>query len=240
MKPSLCLAFGGLLLAAQAAGAQTACDNLKGFFSKPPKLGDWAEMRMDMKKGKEPSVSRVSFVGKEKRKGRDLYRLQMVSTVNGKPQVMQMLTPWDMSVLSEDQDYDTEVVMKMGDQPAMVMPIKGDQKSGMYDLRKECAKITFMGEETVTVPAGEFRAQHFSGPDGDTWVSKDVPGWRMVKMVTKDGATMELMALGTGAKNEITEKPVDMKAMMANPEMMKKMMEGNKEKEKENQGEDRN
>jgi hypothetical protein len=34
--------------------------------------------------------------------------------------------------------------------------------------------------------------------------------------------------VGTGAKNEITEKPVDMKAMMEDPEAMKQMMEENK------------
>jgi hypothetical protein len=231
MKSSLCLALGGLALVAQAAGAQNACDHLKTFFSKAPRIGDWAEMRMDMKKSKQPAVSRISFVGKEERNGRDLYRMQMVSTMEGKRHIVQMLTPWDMSVMAEGQDFDSEVVMKVGDQPAMIMPIKADQRTGMYDLRKECAKIKYAGEETVAVPAGSFKAQHYSGPDGDTWVSTEVPGWRMVKMTTRDGDTMVLTAMGTGAKNEITEKPVDMKAMMGNPEAMKRMMEGNKEKE---------
>jgi hypothetical protein len=44
-------------------------------------------------------------------------------------------------------------------------------------------------------------------------------------MTTKSGKTMVLSAKGTGAKNEITEQPVDMKAMMSNPEAMKKMQE---------------
>ena len=39
---------------------------------------------------------------------------------------------------------------------------------------------------------------------------------------------MVLTAMGSGAKNEITEKPMDMKAMMSNPEAMKKMMESQK------------
>ena len=228
MRPSICLAICALALAPQPARAQNACDNLKSFFSKAPKIGDWAEMRMDMKNSKEPSVSRVSFVGKEQRNGRELYRMQMVSTVQGKRHVVQMLTPWDMSVLAENQDFDSEVVMKMGDQPAMIMPIKAGDQTGKYDLRKSCSEIKYIGEETVDVPAGSFKAQHYKGPDGDTWVSPDVPGWRMVKMASKDGDTLVLTAVGTGAKNEITEKPVDMKAMMGNPEAMKKMMEGNK------------
>lgn len=228
MRPSVCLAVCVLTLAAQPARAQGACDNLKAFFSKAPKIGEWAEMRMQTK-SKEPTLSRVSFVGKENRKGRDLYRMQMVTTVKGQRQVIQMLTPWDMSLMAGDRDYDSEIVMKMGDQPAMIMPLKADQKqTGMFDLRKECAEIKYLGDETVEVPAGSFKTQHYSGPDGDTWVSPDVPGWRMVKMETEDSNNMVLTAVGTGAKNEITEKPVDMKAMMANPEAMQKMMESQK------------
>ncbi len=227
---SLYLALGGLALALQPATAQTACDKIKEFFEETPELGDWAEVRMETKKQKKPSISRVAFVGKEDRGGVQLYRLQMTSEMKGKPYVMQMLTPWDPSVLN--QDYDTEFVMKMGDQPAMIMPIKANEKqAGMYDLRKECAKIKYVGDETVEVPAGSFEAQHFTGPDGDSWFSPDVPGFRMVKMVTKDGDTIVLTATGTGATNQITEKPVDMKAMMGNPEMVKKMMEANKDKE---------
>ncbi len=230
MRVSLGLALLGLALASQGAGAQTACDDLKTYFSKPPKIGDWAELTTEgTSSSKQPSVSRVAFVGKEERNGRELYRLQMISTAKGQRQVMQMLTPWDMSLLSDKQDYDNEVVIKMGDNPAMVMPIKADKnKKGMFDLRESCGEIKYVGDETVSVPAGSFKARHYTGPDGDSWVSPDVPGWHMVKMVTKEGRTMTLTAVGTGAKNEITEKPMDMKAMMSNPEAMKKMMESEK------------
>jgi hypothetical protein len=230
MRSTLGLALWGLALLASPAAAQGACEDLKSFFSKPPKVGEWAELSMEGKSAKEPSVSRVSFVGKEERNGRDLYRLQMVSTVKGQRQILQMLTPWDPSVMSDNQDFDNEVVMKMGDNPAMVMQIPADKKQGaLYDLRKSCGEIKYLGEETVSVPAGTFKARHYSGPDGDTWASRDVPGWRMVKMVTKEGKTTVLTAVGTGATNEITEKPMDMKAMMSNPEAMKKMMESQKE-----------
>jgi hypothetical protein len=36
-----------------------------------------------------------------------------------------------------------------------------------------------------------------------------------------------LTGTGTGFENQITEKPMDMKAMMRDPEAVKKMMEGN-------------
>lgn len=217
----LLLALGCLALASQPAVAQDACDDLKTFFAQPPRIGEWAELE-EMKEGK-PVTIQVAFVGKEERGGQELYRMQVVSTVAGKRHIMQTLTPWDIASLAED--HETELVMKMDDQPAMIMPIKGDQRGPRAsDFLKDCAKITRVGDESVTVPAGTFKAGHYKGPDGDTWVSSEVPGWRMVKMVTPDGNTVVLTATGSGAKNEITEQPMDMKALMRNPEAMKRMM----------------
>ena len=75
------------------------------------------------------------------------------------------------------------------------------------------------------VPAGTFKTRHYKGPEGETWASLQAPVWHIVKMSSDDGKTMVLTAKGTGAKNEITEQPVDMKAMMANPEAAQKMKE---------------
>lgn len=216
MRRTIILAAGGLALAVRVAGAQGSCEDVKRYFDKSPKLGEWAELQMDMKKdgGKKPIAMRVAFVDREVRAGQQLYRIQMTMTQkDGKRQIMQMLTPWGADALT--QDYDSEVVMKMGNQPAMIMPIKGGKdQPGMADLRKKCAEIEFVGEEKVSVPAGTFETRHYAGPEGDSWMSTAVPGWRMVKMVTKKGDTMVLTAIGDGAKNEITEKPMDMKAMM--------------------------
>jgi hypothetical protein len=229
MKLSFGIALGALALLAQSAAAQGACDDLKSFFAKPPKIGEWAELTSEAKSGKEAQVTRVAFVGKEQRNGRDLYRIQMTMNVKGQRQIMQSLTPWDISALSPGQDYDNEIVVKQGDNPAMSMPVKADQKrNAVAELQKNCAKVKYVGEETMAVPAGSFKARHYADEDGDSWFSPDAPGYRLVKMVTKDGKTISLTAVGTGAKNEITEKPMDMKAMMSNPEAMKKMMEGQK------------
>jgi len=105
--------------------------------------------------------------------------------------------------------------MKMGDRPAMIMPMQGENDQvDLADLRKKCAEIEFVGEETVEVPAGQYQTRHYTGPDGDSWLSMDVPGFRLVKMVTRKGRTMVLMGTGSGFENQITETPVDMKAMM--------------------------
>ena len=121
--------------------------------------------------------------------------------------------------------------MKMGDNPAMkIMPIKADKDSkGLYDLRETCAEMKSAGRGDRGRAGGELQGPALQRRrDGDSWVSPDVPGWHMVKMVTKEEQTMVLTAMGSGAKNEITEKPMDMKAMMSNPEAMKKMMESQK------------
>jgi hypothetical protein len=228
MRSIAWLALAGLAVTPPAAAAQGSCDDIGRFFSKPPKIGEWADMRMDMKKdqGKKPMAMRVGFVGEEKRQGKQMYRMQMImSGKDGQQQIMQTLTPWGAEALG--REFDTEIVMKMGDQQAMIMPVKAD-KAQKWDIRTECAKINFVGEETISVPAGSFKARHYKGPDGESWVSPDVPGWRMVKMVTKDGDELVLTGTGTGLENQITEKPVDMKEMMRNPEAVKRMMEGNK------------
>jgi hypothetical protein len=216
MRLGIVLAAGALALTAQAAAAQSACDDIKRIFNKPPKIGEWAELRMDKEKDdeKKPTTMRVAFVDRENRGGEQMYRMQMIMTQeDGKRQIMQMLTPWGPDALTKD--YDTEVVMKMGDQQAIIMPIKGGKgQPGMADIRKECTKYTVVGDEKVTVPAGTYDTRHYSGPEGDSWVATDVPGWKMVKMVTKKGDRMILTATGAGEKNEITEKPLDMKAMM--------------------------
>ncbi len=228
MRSNLFLILGGLALTAPAAQAQGACDDIGRFFAQPPKIGDWAELKTEIKKGKTPAVAQIAFVGKEQRDGKPVYRMQIVSTDDkGTRTVVQALTPWDPASMTGE--YDTEIVIKSGDNPAMKMSVGGkDAQPGLSDFRKECAKIKFLGEESVEVPAGTFKARHYKGPDGDTWASEQVPGWRIVKMVTDDGSTMVLTGTGTGAKNEITETPVDMKAMMGNPEAARKMMEGMK------------
>jgi hypothetical protein len=206
------------------AGAQGACSDVPKFFSQPPKIGEWAEMAWENKDKDAPDRMRIAAVKQERRQGKQMYWLQMVMENKGQRSIIQMLTPWDVASLRSPEP--AEVVMKMGDQPAMKMSggLMGKGASNA-DWREFCAKSSFVGEESVTVPAGTFKARHYRSDDGDSWISMEAPVWHMVKMTTKDGKTMVLSAKGTGAKNEITEQPVDMKAMMSNPEAARKMKE---------------
>ncbi len=238
MRPILL--FGVLLstVAPSMARAQNACADLTKYFSRPPKVGEWAELAWQKQGQANPEPMRIAVVKAEQRQGKQMYWFQMVMNEagSGKRTIMQMLTPWDQSTLQGSDA--TEVVMKIGDQPAMKMnSAMSKSAASKADWREFCSDAKFLGEESITVPAGTYRTRHYRGPHGDTWASMDAPVWHLVKMTTEEGGTMTLNATGTGAKNEITEKPVDMKAMMANPEAMRKMGEEMEKANKKPSGE---
>jgi hypothetical protein len=89
-----------------------------------------------------------------------------------------------------------------------------------------------LGSETVQVPAGTFKTQHYRNPNPrggtiDIWASSDVPPFGLVRLERKPGpnapparaalgnVTYALVGMGTGAKPAIT-KP----AKPANPSLL--------------------
>ena len=149
-----------------------------------------------------------------------MYWLQMSMNDKdpSKRTIIQSLTPWEQSSLGGQNAV--EVVMKIGDQPAMKTGPEHAKAAGGADWREACKDSKFVAEESVTVPAGTFKARHYTGSRGEhTWASLEAPVWHLVKMSTKEGNTMVLTATGMGAKSEITEQPTDISNML---ERMKK------------------
>ena len=212
-----CLAILATALIPSVAGAQGACADIPKFFARPPVIGEWVEMTWETKDKEEPDLVRMGVIKEEQREGKRMYWYQMIMHNKGKRSIIQMLSPWDVTAMGSSPP--AEVVIKMEGQPAMKMNggFMGQTPNSKTDLREFCAKSSFVGEESVTVPAGTFKTRHYRSDDGDTWVSPEAPLWHLVKMSTAKGKTMVLSAKGTGEKNEITEKPVDMKTMMAKP-----------------------
>jgi hypothetical protein len=70
--------------------------------------------------------------------------------------------------------------------------------------------VSLVGEESVTVPAGTFKAARFHNDkhDSDTWMVRDQPFY-LVKSVGKDHE-IALVKSGEGATSSITEEPQDM------------------------------
>jgi hypothetical protein len=203
----------GLLLGQiSALGAQEACKEVL----KLPAVGKWVEYQA-LYDQKEKYALRYAVVGEEKRGGADYRWLEMKMTNQtdpGKNLVYQMLVPGSLAAIGDVQD----VVMKVGDRPAMKMNgmmmgmVKGQlqQKSVFGDI---CNEVTLVGPEKVTVPAGTFNAKHYHSAkyENDSWVDPSL-SFGMVKAVGKHH-DIERVRDGDGAKSSITETPQEMPGM---------------------------
>lgn len=177
-------------------------------------LGQWATYAST---GTDSGVMRFAIVGVEGAgaAARLTYEMQFTTFRRGNPEttVMQML----VSGLGTLEPQVHGLVVKNGDQPAMKMPemmlsMMGRQipASIAQDVAKSCAQSTVVGWESVTVPAGTFRALHVrSAEGGDAWVSRDVP-FGMVRVRDKQGTVMVLTGRGHDAKSAIREQPREM------------------------------
>jgi hypothetical protein len=197
-----------LFAAPPAAGQGQEC--LAGM--KMPDVGQWAEYQGIMNK-KDPYTMRYAVVGAEDREGKSLkwLELRMVGGTKDKNMVYQMLTPGNPAEMDQVQ----EVIFKPGDRPAMKMNammmkmIRGQLEKNSV-LGEMCEGVSLAGEESVTVPAGTFKAlrYHNAKYESDTWVVPNQPFF-MVKSKGKD-FEMSLASSGDGAKSSITETPQEM------------------------------
>jgi hypothetical protein len=101
-----------------------------------------------------------------------------------------------------------QVIMQVGEQDPMLAP---DGVQAQQYTKPDPS--TLVGKETIKVAAGSFKTAHYryktEQSTVDVWASEDVPPTGMVKLVTtgQQGMTMELQALGKGAKSIITKPP---------------------------------
>jgi hypothetical protein len=199
-----------LLTAVPALRAQDCIQQLRF-----PAVGRWAEYKA-VYNGKDPYTMRYAVIGSEKRAGADLkwVELRMAGAEKDKNFVYQLLVPGSPTEMAKVQ----EIIMKAGDKPAMKMNgamiqmMRGQLEKQNF-LADACKDVTLVGEEKVTVPAGQFQARHFHSAkyESDTWVSSSVP-FSLVKSVGKS-YQMELSVHGDGAKSSITEQPQEMPGM---------------------------
>jgi hypothetical protein len=196
-----------LVLAALATPAAAQNECLKDY--RMPAVGRWAEYQATFK-GK-PTTMRYAVVGEESREGAPMKWLEMRMAGGKDTSVYQMLTPGNPAEMDKIQ----EVVFKTGDKPAMKMGgamigmIRGQvgKNSALANL---CEGVSLVGEESVTVPAGTFKAARFHNDkhDSDAWMVRDQPFY-LVKSLGKDHEIV-LVSSGEGASSSITEEPQDM------------------------------
>lgn len=197
-----------LLAALPAAGQGQEC--LAGL--KMPDVGQWAEYQGVLNK-KDPYTMRYAVVGEENRGGTAMkwLELRMVGPKKDKNMVYQVLTAGGPA----EMDAAQEIVFKPGDKqamrmnPMMMKMIRGQLKKNSV-LGNVCEGVTLAGEESVTVPAGTFKAlkYHDAEHGADTWVVPDRPFF-MVKSKGRD-YELSLTSSGDGAKSSITETPQEM------------------------------
>lgn len=178
-----------------------------------PVVGGWSEYQMTGK-GEQPSKMKIAIVGKEG----DAYWYE---TVMETKQEGRMISKMLVSGNPEDQKSIKRMFVKMGNEPAMEMPVQMMQGSKDQGQR---GKTIDKGTESIKVPAGTFTTQHMQYQDGetvvDTWVHKDISPYGMVKSQSKE-FEMVLLGYGTGAKTLITETPqkFEMPQMPQMPQM---------------------
>ncbi len=203
--------IGGLVLAAlcisampSVARAQNAC----GKEWKIPAVGSWAEWS-----GKE-GKTRLSVIDQEDKAGKTLYRVEVGNGGN----VMQMVVPsfpWEIDQVEEMVMQQTgKAPMKMSGQMLQMMRSHmPSNNGGPGELAKKCAAMKVVGEESITVPAGTFKATHLKSDSGDeVWASADIP-FSVIKYSGKEGQTV-LTATGKDAKTALTGTPTEMQMGM--------------------------
>ena len=197
-----------LLAPRPAAGQGQEC--LAGV--KMPDVGQWAEYQGVLNK-KDPYTVRYAVVSSEERAGKPMKWLEfkMQGEKKDKNMVYQVLTPGSPAEMDQAQ----EIIYKPGDKQAMKMnamlmkAIRGQLKKNSF-LGNICEGVSLAGEESVTVPAGTFKAlrYHNAKHESDTWVVPNRPFF-MVKTKGKD-FELSLTSSGGGAKSSIIEIPQEM------------------------------
>lgn len=185
-----------------------------------PAVGAWSEFKWVGGRNDGATI-RMSVVGTERRAGTDLLWMEMVMRdfpmgPRQRTGERQRTARIVSKVLVEGfggGDYSPRAsIMKLGDGPAMEMPM-GQSRMGTAGAPNldACRSAKVVGWESVTVPAGTFRALHVQSTSGrdDTWVVPNLP-FALVKESASDdgqGHQMVLIGHGMGARSLITEKP---------------------------------
>ena len=199
------------LLAASPLVAQDKEKVCTDLLNRPMRVGEWADYRW--KGGRnDGSTMRMALVGTEAVAGKPnyWYEIALNEATRGKT-IIQVLVPSFGFQASSIHG----LIMKSGAEPAMRMPEQMVQmmaaqmdKSFEADFTRKCQKMTVVGWEQLTVPAGSFRALHVkdAGDQTEAWLVPDVY-FALVRAQLKDSSAIELMGKGTGAKSSLTETP---------------------------------
>jgi len=222
LKTTLAILFVAIALAPSPASAQVGAQPPMPMVVdlKKVEIGSWASYTT--------TVGEMSMTAKTALVGRDASSVSMETSMEGG--MMAMMGGKMTMKLVMDPDPTSaakpvkQVIMQVGDQDPMLAPdTMPAQKYSKPDPK------ALVGKETIKVAAGSFKTEHYRAKSEqgtfDVWVSEAAPPTGLVKLTTSGaqaggqpmpGMTMELAALGKGAKPTITKapKPFDPQKMM--------------------------
>lgn len=187
-------------------------------FEKDYQPGEWTKWQMSTADNEDVQVNERAFLGRQADRG-EWWRMKTIMTDKGAGTadtvVMEALFRPDST-----NEYVQTLVRMRGKFPgnAEAQEMMVPQQWAMWNMAgtmpkptKESIDGATVGTESVTTPAGTFRAKHvrFGGGGGtlDWWLDDaSVGGW--VKFTASDNEkkpmyTMELVGKGTGAKSEL-------------------------------------
>jgi hypothetical protein len=198
---------GGLLAAMPLTAQQNACEVMQhGMATTGLKEGAWVSYQIP-----DGGSMKRSVVGKEERDGKTYYWLEM--SFQGKKKkknaIVKRLVPGWASLGDVK-----EMIFQQAGEPAMRVPTQviammaSRMKDPIASATKECEKIQYLGETSVTVPAGTFKAKHFKNDEGEMWGSEEL-AFFLIKVLGKEGS-IELTGHGNDATSAITGPIQDM------------------------------
>ena len=181
--------------------------------------GQWSSYRYSGGKASGTTM-RLAIVGTAHLSDSTFYWYEMRTVQGGKTEQDATIVQMLVAGLGTPKIDIRDLVMKSGTHKAMKysqmmlhMMAGAISKGVASETGRRCTsdRIQIVGWESVTVPAGTFRALHMKDieSNGDAWFSPAVP-FGTVKVVAKDGFVMELTASGHDAKSSITETPEEM------------------------------
>jgi hypothetical protein len=207
-----------------------------------PEVGSWAKYEFTSGEGKKAETLRykVAVVGKE---GKDLWLEQIIEETGKKKRRRGSDGPMSMKMLVGKSGMKKvfvktpEGVMDMSSMPGFSAPAKGPTQD----------KMKKAGKESVTVPAGTFKADKYSHEDSSgvsyAWFVPGTGPYGLVKQQNPDGS-MVLLEHGKDAESEFgdvseAQKIPDMSGMGMEPgkgmpdmqEIMRKAMQQQRDSE---------
>lgn len=186
-----------------------------------PPVGAWSEFKFVGGRNDAATI-RMSIVGTENREGAGYLWLEMAMRgfamgsggEGGARESRPMITRMLVTDYGPGMRAARATIMKIGGAPAMEMPggrSRGPGAAGAPTL-ENCRNAKVIGWESVTVPAGTFRALHVVNASGrgDSWIDPELP-FALVKEATggeeEQRHQLVLIAHGMGARSQITERP---------------------------------